>query len=132
MIQPISQDPQRQKKATLDHAPQVSRQIQFLQALLLDNHSTTVELLAGNLPFDFVLFDMSGRNGRILAPHDRSTHEMTNALTTNVQSDTEQTPELFALTSSRHFPEWLAKVGAGISFSTYQAGKLFFLGCKRD
>lgn len=45
---------------------------------------------------------------------------------------TDQPPELFALTSSRHFPEWLAGIGAGLAFSTYQAGKLFFLGTKPD
>jgi uncharacterized protein (TIGR03032 family) len=40
--------------------------------------------------------------------------------------------EIFALTSSRHFPGWLSDIGASISFSTYQAGKLFFLGVKPD
>ena len=36
--------------------------------------------------------------------------------------------EVFALTSSRHFPGWLASSSGGLAFSTYQAGKLFFLG----
>jgi uncharacterized protein (TIGR03032 family) len=38
--------------------------------------------------------------------------------------------EAFALTSSRHFPEWLAGTGASLAFSTYQAGKLFLIGVK--
>ena len=32
--------------------------------------------------------------------------------------------EKFALSTSRHFPEWLASTGGGIAFTTYQAGKL--------
>lgn len=40
--------------------------------------------------------------------------------------------EVFALTSSRHFPRWLASTGGGLAFSTYQAGKLFFLGTSPD
>jgi hypothetical protein len=27
--------------------------------------------------------------------------------------------EKFALTSSRHFPEWLARAGASLAFTTY-------------
>jgi uncharacterized protein (TIGR03032 family) len=38
--------------------------------------------------------------------------------------------EKFALTSSRHFPEWLARTGASLAFTTYQAGKLFLIGLK--
>ncbi len=38
--------------------------------------------------------------------------------------------EKFALTSSRHFAEWLAQAGCSIAFTTYQAGKLFLLGVK--
>ncbi len=38
--------------------------------------------------------------------------------------------EKFALTTSRHFPEWLASTGGGLAFTTYQAGKLFLLGTK--
>lgn len=34
----------------------------------------------------------------------------------------------FALTSSRHFPEWLTSIRRAIAFTTYQAGKLFLLG----
>ena len=40
--------------------------------------------------------------------------------------------EKFALSTSRHFPEWLASTGGGIAFTTYQAGKLFLLGVKPD
>jgi Domain of unknown function (DUF4915) len=38
--------------------------------------------------------------------------------------------EKFALTSSRHFPEWLARAGASLAFTTYEAGKLFLIGLK--
>ena len=40
--------------------------------------------------------------------------------------------EKFALTSSRHFPEWLAATGVSLAFTTYQAGKLFLLGVRPD
>jgi uncharacterized protein (TIGR03032 family) len=40
--------------------------------------------------------------------------------------------ETFALSTSRHFPEWLAQTGGSIAFTTYQAGKLFLLGTKSD
>ena len=40
--------------------------------------------------------------------------------------------EKFALTSSRHFPEWLASIGGSIAFTTYQAGKLFLIGLRDD
>ena len=40
--------------------------------------------------------------------------------------------EEFALSSSRHFPAWLASSGGSIAFTTYQAGKLFLLGVKPD
>jgi uncharacterized protein (TIGR03032 family) len=40
--------------------------------------------------------------------------------------------EKFALTTSRHFPEWLDRMRASLAFTTYQAGKLFFLGLRRD
>ena len=36
--------------------------------------------------------------------------------------------EKFVLSSSRHFPEWLARVNASLAFTTYQAGKVFFVG----
>ncbi len=38
----------------------------------------------------------------------------------------------FVLTSSRHFPQWLAGTGGGLAFTTYRAGKLFLLGVKPD
>ncbi len=40
--------------------------------------------------------------------------------------------EKFALTTSRHFSEWLARIGASLAFTTYQAGKVFFLGLRPD
>ena len=40
--------------------------------------------------------------------------------------------ETFALSTSRHFPEWLARMGASLAFTTYQAGKLFLLGLRGD
>src|SRR5687767_4468955 len=40
--------------------------------------------------------------------------------------------ERFALSSSRHFPEWLASTGASLAFTTYEAGKLFLLGTRPD
>ncbi len=40
--------------------------------------------------------------------------------------------EKFALTSSRHFPAWLAGTGGSLAFTTYQAGKLFLLGVRGD
>ena len=40
--------------------------------------------------------------------------------------------EKFALTSSRHFPEWLAATRMSLAFTTYQAGKLFLLGVAPD
>ncbi len=40
--------------------------------------------------------------------------------------------EPFALTSSRGFMDWLAATGGSIAFTTYQAGKLFFIGLKQD
>lgn len=40
--------------------------------------------------------------------------------------------EKFALTTSRHFPHWLAATGGSIAFTTYQAGKLFLLGTRPD
>ncbi len=46
---------------------------------------------------------------------------------------TARTPdEKFVLTSSRHFPEWLARTGASLAFTTYQAGKVFFIGLKGE
>jgi len=40
--------------------------------------------------------------------------------------------ERFALTSSRHFPNWLAAAGNSLAFTTYQAGKLFLIGLNPD
>lgn len=40
--------------------------------------------------------------------------------------------EKFALTASRHFPQWLADLGVSLAFTTYQAGKIFLLGAKPD
>jgi uncharacterized protein (TIGR03032 family) len=48
-----------------------------------------------------------------------------------MSSPTER-PEAFVLTTSRHFPDWLDRVKASIAFTTYQAGKLFFIGLKAD
>jgi uncharacterized protein (TIGR03032 family) len=33
---------------------------------------------------------------------------------------------------SRHFLDWLAEMGVSLAFSTYQTGKVFFVGCKVD
>jgi len=38
--------------------------------------------------------------------------------------------EKFALTTSRGFTSWLARTGGSLAFTTYQAGKLFFIGLK--
>ncbi len=46
--------------------------------------------------------------------------------------DTGAAQEKFALTTSRHFTEWLARAGASLAFTTYQAGKVFFIGLKSD
>jgi uncharacterized protein (TIGR03032 family) len=43
-----------------------------------------------------------------------------------------ESAEKFALTASRGFAEWLARSGGSLSFTTYQAGKLFFVGLKPD
>ena len=40
--------------------------------------------------------------------------------------------ESFALTTSRDFEGWMARRGASLAFTTYQAGKLFFLGLRDD
>ena len=40
--------------------------------------------------------------------------------------------EKFALTTSPHFSESLARIGTSIAFSTYQAGKVFFLGVQQN
>ena len=38
----------------------------------------------------------------------------------------------FTLSTSRGFHDWLALIGGSLAFTTYQAGKLFFLGLKPD
>ena len=38
----------------------------------------------------------------------------------------------FELTCSRQFPDWLAEQNLSLAFTTYQAGKLFFLGRQPD
>ncbi|MFO1169904.1 MAG: TIGR03032 family protein [Hyphomicrobiaceae bacterium] len=45
-------------------------------------------------------------------------------------SATPQQTEPFALTTSRSFTSWLARSGGALAFTTYQAGKVFFLGLK--
>ena len=35
---------------------------------------------------------------------------------------------LFDVTTSRQFPNWLAEQSISLAFTTYQAGKLFFIG----
>jgi len=52
------------------------------------------------------------------------------ATTTTPPPAAAATEEKFALTSSRHFPEWLGRAGASLAFTTYQAGKLFLIGLK--
>lgn len=38
----------------------------------------------------------------------------------------------FEITTSRQFTAWLAEIGGSLAFTTYQAGKLFFIGLKPD
>lgn len=40
--------------------------------------------------------------------------------------------EAFHLSTSRGFNTWLAELGGALAFTTYQAGKVFFLGTKPD
>ncbi len=40
--------------------------------------------------------------------------------------------EKFALSTSRHFSAWLVRMGVSLAFTTYQAGKVFFIGTKPD
>lgn len=47
-------------------------------------------------------------------------------------SQTNAPVEKFALTTSRGFSGWLAGIGGALAFTTYQAGKVFFLGLKPD
>ena len=41
-------------------------------------------------------------------------------------------PPTFSLTTSRGFTKWLQSTGGSIALTTYQAGKVFFLGIKPD
>lgn len=41
-------------------------------------------------------------------------------------------PALFELTTSRQFPQWLAEQRVSLAFTTYQAGKLFFVGLRAN
>ena len=47
------------------------------------------------------------------------------------ESGGEESPRL-ELSGSRQFASWLNEVGASLAFTTYQAGKLFFIGCQAD
>lgn len=38
----------------------------------------------------------------------------------------------FEISTSRQFSNWLAEMGASLAFTTYQAGKLFFIGLRPD
>lgn len=38
----------------------------------------------------------------------------------------------FELTTSRQFTAWLGETGIALAVTTYQAGKLFFIGLKPD
>lgn len=50
----------------------------------------------------------------------------------DTQPATPASQEAFALTTSRGFPDWLAGSGASLAFTTYQAGKVFFIGLKES
>ena len=39
---------------------------------------------------------------------------------------------VFELTTSRHFPAWLSSIRSSLVFTTYQAGKVFFIGLQPD
>lgn len=41
-------------------------------------------------------------------------------------------PPAFEISTSRQFSAWLAETGASLAFTTYQAGKLFFIGLRPD
>ena len=47
------------------------------------------------------------------------------------ESGGEESPRL-ELSGSRQFASWLNEVGASLAFTTYQAGKLFLIGCQTD
>src|SRR6476620_8499028 len=45
----------------------------------------------------------------------------------------EESPEeSLVITTSRGFSQWLESIQSALAFTTYQAGKLFFLGLKPD
>src|SRR5262245_20662207 len=69
------------------------------------------------------------RREHLAPPRERQRHPSmtTNATTPPAAPATE---EKFALPSSRHYPDWLARAGASLAFTTYQAGKLFLVGLK--
>ncbi|RFB04551.1 TIGR03032 family protein [Parvularcula marina] len=43
-----------------------------------------------------------------------------------------EAPPQLELTPSRMFPSWLANSGSSLAFTTYQAGKVFFIGTNRE
>lgn len=47
-------------------------------------------------------------------------------------AEAEPSEERFVLKASRGFPEWLAGIGGSLVLTTYQAGKLIFLGSEPD
>lgn len=53
-------------------------------------------------------------------------------MTDLIETQAPSPEEKFALTTSRHFPAWLAARGGSLAFTTYQAGKLFLIGVKAD
>ena len=55
---------------------------------------------------------------------------MDGAMTVEDDAQISPSEEAFALTTSRHFPEWLASVQHSLAFTTYRAGKAFFIGVK--
>ncbi|MEZ5926130.1 MAG: TIGR03032 family protein [Hyphomicrobiaceae bacterium] len=46
-------------------------------------------------------------------------------------SQTQSMEEKFVFSTSRGFASWLARSGGSIAFTTYQAGKIFFIGLRR-
>ena len=63
--------------------------------------------------------------------HTRSSDRAGSELSNQARTES-ATQEAFALTTSRGFESWLAGTGGSLAFTTYQAGKLFFLGLKAD
>lgn len=50
----------------------------------------------------------------------------------NAASQSDVHPQKFDVSASRGFPAWLHRMGASLSFTTYQAGKVFFIGLNPD